>query len=370
MINRRKHLSTKPSRRGAIVVFLAVGLSVFLTFSAIAVNVAYMQATRTELRTTVDAATRAAAQKLNAGGTKAEARSIAIQVAGLNKIAGREYKLPGKAVVFGNASRNGDGRFSFTADALPTNAVKVLVERSSATKNGAVSTIMGGLLGVASYDVAQTAISLKADRDISLIIDRSGSMMWRLDKQEVYPDGYDHTMPPSPNNSRWATLIRAYAILQNSLNKTTATERMTLVSYSTDASTDVQWTGKYDSIADSLIRRSQKPIEGWTNLGDAMNLGLDQLLENPKVRYDAIKTMIVLTDGVPNRGPWPVSVAHRAADHNVVVHTVSFGDFADKWMMKEIADITNGSYYDAPTEQKLANAFQKIAEDLPVRLIQ
>ncbi len=366
----RQKRHQRPSRLGALVVFLAISLSVFATFSAIAVNVAYMQTSRTELRTTVDAATKAAAQKLNMGGSVAEARQVAIDVAAMNKIAGKTYNLPPEAVVFGNAARNGAGLFTFNEGATPINAVKVRIDRSAASGNSGIPTFFGGLLGVSSYDIAETAVSVKSDRDIALVIDRSGSMMWRLDQDGVYPIFHNEFTAPSFFSSRWAALRNGYASFEQALNATTAVEKVSLASYATDATADLDFTFSLSSISASLAARGSAPINGWTNLGDGMTVGLTQLKNSPNARFDAVKTMVVLTDGIPNVGRDPIEAAMECAEEGIVVHAVSFGNFANTAIMQQIADITGGTYYNAPTESALNDAFRQIAADLPIRLVQ
>ena len=52
-------------RRGAMIVMIAIMLVAFLVTLALSIDIAYMQLTRTELRTATDAAARAGAEALS-----------------------------------------------------------------------------------------------------------------------------------------------------------------------------------------------------------------------------------------------------------------------------------------------------------------
>ena len=111
--------------------------------------------------------------------------------------------------------------------------------------------------------------------------------------------------------------------------------------------------------------------------------------------------IVLLTDGASNRGPWPLDAAQQAADRGVRVYTIGFGtangsmmncnlgfqgstdifsgqDFGggfgggggfrrgiDEQTLKEVADITGGTYYSAESAGELHEVF----ESLPTYLI-
>src|SRR6188768_3984194 len=72
-----RHSRRRPRRRGAMMVLIAVCLPLFLIMAAFAVDVAWMQLTRTELRTATDAASRAGAKTLSLAQTEVAARTAA-----------------------------------------------------------------------------------------------------------------------------------------------------------------------------------------------------------------------------------------------------------------------------------------------------
>jgi len=98
--------------------------------------------------------------------------------------------------------------------------------------------------------------------------------------------------------------------------------------------------------------------------------------------------IVLLTDGASNAGPWPVDAAQQAADRGIRVYTIGFGTdegapFAfcdnqffgggsfggggggfrrgiDEETLMEIADITDGEYYQATSASELDEVFKSL----------
>ena len=85
----------RPARRGAMLVLIAICLPLCVIMAAFAVDVAWMQLVRTELRTATDAAARAGAKELSLSQDTAAARDRAKQAARRNKVAGEPLQLAG-----------------------------------------------------------------------------------------------------------------------------------------------------------------------------------------------------------------------------------------------------------------------------------
>jgi Ca-activated chloride channel family protein len=115
----------------------------------------------------------------------------------------------------------------------------------------------------------------------------------------------------------------------------------------------------------------------------------------PKGVY-AADIIVLLTDGATNAGPWPLDAAQQAVDRGIRVYTIGFGTAnggnmdcsqgfgssdlfgggfggggggfrrgIDEETLKEIADMTGGSYYSAESAGELQSVFQ----ELPTYLI-
>jgi hypothetical protein len=142
--------------------------------------------------------------------------------------------------------------------------------------------------------------------------------------------------------------------------------------------------------------------DGWTNIADGMRIGM-KVLSSDTGHYgrpNAIKVMILLTDGVANRWPGyskcgsgsccaedlykPNSGSNdenKAADcviyysqiannNSIVVYTIGLGLGADGDLLQAAADETGGLYYFAPRAQDLDYIFQQIADQIFLRLVE
>ena len=73
------------------------------------------------------------------------------------------------------------------------------------------------------------------------------------------------------------------------------------------------------------------------------------------------RTMIVMTDGKHNEGPEPSTVATRLAADRIQIHTITFGEGADKKRMRKVAEIGGGRHFHALSAAELVAAYREIA---------
>jgi Flp pilus assembly protein TadG/uncharacterized protein YegL len=349
-----------------MMILVSFCLAIFFIFAAFAINVTHIQLSKAELRTAVDAAARAAARELAENASSQQVTAKAIDIASRNTVAGKPLALSPSNVTLGQSTVV-NGRFVFTPNATPINSVKVFGDRASTNRIGSV---FGGLLGMPTYGASECSTAVRADRDIMVVIDRSGSMMRRLDDLVAFPPGCDETTPPHPTMSRWAKLLAGYSIFLNVLDATDSIEHVGLTTYGSDSSQDLDLTSDYTATYNSLLERSSYAMIGMTNLGDGMADGLQNMFYGSGVRAYAAKTIVLLTDGRPNVGSDPIQRAHECKAANVVVHTITFGAFADETIMRQIADITGGDFYAAPDDATLQSAFEKIAKNVPILTVE
>ncbi|HEY6564701.1 MAG TPA: pilus assembly protein TadG-related protein, partial [Pirellulaceae bacterium] len=205
----RRYFRTGPgARRGAVLPLFALMLPVLLILAGIAVNVSYMQLTRTELKVATDAAARAAGRAFSEYQSVDQALAYAQSTAQANRVAGQPLSLNTTDdtgdIRFGQSSRTGSSRYTFTARstssvrslAQTASAVQITGRRNNGSSSGTVS-LPFRLFGSAStFQPTLTSICTQVDRDIALILDRSGSMaesMYRwsdfyedVQRQETY----------------------------------------------------------------------------------------------------------------------------------------------------------------------------------------
>lgn len=358
-----------------MLVLIAVCLPLLIIMAAFAIDVAYMQLVRTELRTSTDAAARAAAKELSLSQNVDTARARAKTTAKRNLVAGDPLLLADSDVVFGNGVQaNETSRFKFTPGGKKPNAVQVTGKRTKGSASGPVDLLFAGALGVKQFQPAETATSTQLDRDICIVVDRSGSMMWTLTGSAL-PKGAPDCGPPDPTRSRWGALNTAVDGFLTELDKTAQDEHVGLASYSSkttecgykynqsDINSDL--VSDYSKIRKVMTDLSSKPVKGSTCISAGIDEGI-KVLTGTKTRPFAVKTMIVMTDGIHNLGKEPLLSAKDAAKKDIVIHTITFSDDADIKRMQDVAAATGGRHYHAPTAADLTKIFKEIASTLPV----
>jgi Flp pilus assembly protein TadG len=374
-MNRRTR--NRRTRRGAMLVLIAVCLPLLIIMAAFAVDVAWMQLVRTELRTSTDAAARAAAKELSLSQSTTTARTRAKNTAKRNLVAGEPLQLADSDIVFGNGVQSSEAsRFKFTPGGKKPNAVQVTGRRTNGSLTGPVNLLFAGVLGVKQFQPVETATSTQLDRDICLVVDRSGSMMWTLTSSSL-PKGAPDCGPPDPTRSRWGALNIALEAFLQELDKTNQDEHVGLASYSSNTTEcgnkykiseiNSDLVSDYSKIRSQMAALSSKPVKGRTAISAGLDEGI-KVLSGKKVRPFAVKTMILMTDGIHNEGPEPVLSAKQAAKQDIVIHTITFSNEADIKRMQEVAAATGGRHFHAPTAEDLTRIFKEIASTLPVLL--
>lgn len=140
-------------RRGAVIIYVTLGLTVFLGFSALAIDGSYLYLMSNRAQSAADAAALAAASQLP---DQATASDTAIEFAGKNLGSERFGDvLADSDIVFGNW--DSDARL-FSEGTEPTNAVQVVVRMSDANANP-VQLFFASMLGYTEMGVAAAAIA-------------------------------------------------------------------------------------------------------------------------------------------------------------------------------------------------------------------
>lgn len=333
--------SQKNQRRGAMIVLVAITLPLFIIMMAFAIDVAWMQLVSTELRTATDAASRAGAKALSIQQTEGAARAEAREAARRNLVAGVPHRLLDSEIEVGLGQQaNRNSRFTFDTTGAIKNAVRVNGNRTATSADGPVNLFLGNVFGVSVFEPSQSAISTLLDRDICLVLDRSGSM----------------------RGSKIRDLKSAVSVFLDELNGTLPEEQVALVSYSTTASFDERLTKDYSQIRDTAngFRAS-----GLTAIGLALNEGLNAM-NDPRRRPFAVPTIVLMTDGQHNTDFEPIIPARQAAQQGITVHTVTFGNGADFNRMQAVATATGGQHFHASSGLDLQQVFREIAATLPV----
>lgn len=387
----------KSRRRGAILVLFVILLPLLLIVAGFGLYIANAQMVRTELRTASDFAARAGAKRLSMEQSSGAAVAGAIDAAARNTIMGQPLGLSPSDVQIGESKQVGgpNGRFQFTPGGSRSNGVRVTGRSLGDT---GLTSIFSRLADVSETEFVLPSTATNLDRDICVVIDRSGSMTQPVSSSA---NGTVEPCGPLPGNCRFAALSRAVNAFISELNATPQQEQVCLASYSSNVNVPCRCcptefnpcprvrstcggrvayfirfreseihsslSFNANSLTGPIRSMLQAGIAGATAIGSGLESGI-QAVKGSGARPFAFPTIVLMTDGNHNLGIDPVAVAQQAADQQIVVHTITFGAGADQSRMRDVANVTGGKHIHADSEGDLAEAFREIARTLPVML--
>jgi Ca-activated chloride channel homolog len=384
MSNRRRH---SDRRHGAIHILVVFGSMAVLSIGALAINVAYIQLTMTEMRMAADSASKAAMIELSRSQSLAQASSAAVRVAGRHQVAGQALRITAGDIEFGRCERVGD---RFVVRPIQANTDSVHSARVSPTlgANGRPLLAFQRILLSERFNVSANVTAAKFDHDICLVLDRSGSMAWDLSNKEFSYPGRGQKLPrlenmiipPHQKQSRWAALRSGVADFIAVLDARPIKPHLAMVSYASyyefgdhrvqEVTVDVPLGLNYANIQKVLAEYSSKPIMGGTNIRLGLIMARRQLLGSPWRRITAQRSIVLFSDGLYTDSTDPRTVISDLKANDITVHTISLSSQADQALMRELAEQTGGTHVHADSSTDLRRAFRTIAESLPTILIQ
>ncbi len=404
----------KSSRKGAVLPFFALLLPIIFLLCGIAINTAHLQLIKTEMRISTDAAAHAGGRAMSIFQTTDDAIEWAEYVASQNQVGGQPLQiLASEYVDFGFSTReSGDGRYQFGAVA------KSAVDAGTAQANSIsvighmnVPLAIRAIPNVSSVDVSARAVATQVDRDIAIVLDRSGSMLEYKDQQDLEDeiradyyayrigyweavnairgpyrvfssnvlnnlsgDMYDYAYDVrynwwrAPTHSRWYQLDNAVDAFLDVLEDTDQEELVSVATFASTARLDHSLTLDYDPIRTMVTNTDPN---GATGIGLGIQQAVPSIMTASEARPFAAKTIVILTDGINNQNPDPVSVTQDLMDeYNITIHTVTFTRGADQSAMQAVAREGFGKHYHASTGDELIDIFEEIANNLPTILSQ
>jgi uncharacterized protein YegL len=327
-----------------MLVLIAIMMIGFMVAVAFSVDVALMHLARTELRTATDAASKAAAVELAQSFDKDLAIARGQQIAAANTVIGDPLILEPTDFSFGRSEEQLSGKYQFAAGGTPFNCVHVDGRRTVDSPSGPIPLLFGNLFGVEIFEPTSSAEATYLERDVVLVVDRSGSMQ----------------------GQKFAELVAAIETFTDTLGDTPVDELVGLASYSETATVDVPLTDQLQAIDDKI---SSLRVGGFTSISRGMQAGQQIIAASRRAAF-VERTMIVMTDGLHNRGPEPRTVAAALAADGVRIHTITFGRDADLARMREVAQIGGGRHYHADTGLQLEQVYREIALTLSTIMTQ
>ncbi len=373
-------------RRGAIAVLVAVTVPMIVLLASLAINVAYMQLIRQQLRVVTDSAAKAALVNYGATQSQSGATTFGQSVASNNLVAGKSVTIPSSNFVYGNAATNGSGTYVFTANGTPVNSIQV-------TATASANYFLGMFLPSSSFSNTQSSLTTRISHDIVLVLDRSASMAFDLSNSEFsYPSDVSagknplqcYFTPPSTTLSRWAALTTAVNSFVSTLQARNLDVHVGLVTYaenytfgtftSTESALDVTLGSNLTLLVPAMNAYGLQPLIGDTNIEAGLDTAQTELTGS-RARTTSDRTIILLTDGVPTQGNTNIAQVTGSLRSNsqIVTHVITFGGEAStgsvQTSMQAAATAGYGMFFNAPTAAQLTTAFTTIADSLPAVLI-
>ena len=337
------------TRRGAMMVMVAICMIIFIVAVVFCVDIAYMHMVKAELRTATDAAARAGAESLARTQDPDLAVAAAIQIGERNRVASDGLTLTVGDIELGSSAEQGDGSIQFVPGSANLTAVRVNGNRGNGAADGSVRLFFGGLLGTEFFSPTLDSTASSTVRDIALVLDRSGSMGSALD-----------------GGTRLTALQSAVNAFLNEIEITSPNSNVSLTTYATNSSRNVPLTPNFGEIRSQV---NSMNAAGLTNIFRGLRQGSDSLDGDPLRRRFAERTIVLMTDGNFNIGGTPVPSANVAASREHTIHTITFSGQANQADMQNIANIGNGLHIHADSAGDLAEAFREIARTISVLLI-
>ena len=150
------------------------------------------------------------------------------------------------------------------------------------------------------------------------------------------------------------------------VNRVPPGTRIGIVSFSTAASVVQPLTSDLDTVRDAITRIP--PPDGATAIGDALELGASMMPNHGH------RVVVLVTDGVNNRGTDPLDAARELRGRGITVYTVGIGSNSgelipgtdepaelDDTALQQIADETGGAYLRAADAPQLRDALNAVA---------
>ena len=378
LVHRPNHSGSR--RRGAMLVMICMIMFLLLSMLALSVDVSYMHLCRTQLRTATDSAARAGGEALSRAQSIDVARAAAKKMAAANPVAGKPLVLSDRDIVFGSSMLQPDGSWKFTEGGNPINSAHVFGLRTATSASGSVPLLFGPIFNIRSFQPRMTATSIKLDRDIVLVMDRSSSMKLDLTSTAQLMSSSDprFSLIPNNTNSRWAAAVKAVDTFANTISKSAATEKVGVVSFgssytsygfvNTDSSLDQPLSTNLDLVRAAGHSRDNVIFNGATNTAAGIDRAVAELTNPARARPYAQKLVVFLTDGFTSAGRDPLAAARDAAAKKVAIYTITYGAIFDQSQMQAVASLTGGQFFHAPDAASLSLIFQQIAAASPVMM--
>ncbi|GAA0877624.1 hypothetical protein GCM10009119_05920 [Algoriphagus jejuensis] len=146
-------------------------------------------------------------------------------------------------------------------------------------------------------------------------------------------------------------------------------DRMGLIFFGTNAYVQAPFTPDLQTVAQMLDEADVGMAGQMTHLGKAIAKGV-AMFEKDTIET---KVMLLLTDGIDSGDDvLPLDAADLAAKDSILIYTIGIGDPGksgsdlDEGTLQDIADMTNGQYFLAKDESRLAEIYDEVDKLEPI----
>ncbi|MBI3616339.1 MAG: VWA domain-containing protein [Candidatus Omnitrophica bacterium] len=352
------------SQRGSIAIPTTLLTVALLGIGALAIDAAYIMQSRAKLQQANDSIALAAVSGLLV--SQAEALNRAQQYADLNPVLGQAVDMTQQQIDFGqwNIVEN-----RFVLDAVPFNSVRVRLKLTPTTHPPAPALSLARILGFANAQISTLSTATLGNRDVMIVLDRSGSM------------NDDGRNPEQPLTNTKTAAKRFLDLLQNF---PITGDQAGLVFFSTRGTLDNQLTKNFQQVKRAIDIPN---ANGWTNIAEALLSARTELLSG-RVNPRAALVIVLLSDGVTNTringrggqddGAPPgnpseqqaLDQAKLAGQSGMTLYTISLGSHTNQSLMNSMAVSTGGRHFFSPTTDQLDNIFEEISIRVPTTLVE
>ena len=162
--------------------------------------------------------------------------------------------------------------------------------------------------------------------------------------------------------------------VQELVDTTGVVDQMSLEVFATTGRHEVDLSLNRQGVASRLYDMQSNHYDNRTNMGEGLQRAIAELTSS-RARGTAKKVIVVMSDGVSNTGPDPVTIAQQAADLGIKIYTVSVGVGVDRSTMQQVAAVGGGEEFYAygdPEQytEQLQSIFKEIGGRRDVILIE
>jgi len=343
----------KTNRRGNYTMLTGFSIVGILGFGALGIDISYISMANTQAAAVSDAASHAALLTFrqapgDESARQAQGVNAANWVVDNNNVG---FDGPGtlESIEFGIFNSNTG---SFNSGSTPANAARAQVTR---TGGNGIELMLAPIIGINTADIDQAGVTVANPREIVVVLDRSCSMGYGGNAGMLGADAameafsqymVDHQVPLDRIGATWFSEGGGWF---DNLRYIDGNESSILT----------QWA-QYGSWSTLGCTNQQAGISPATNALDASGNDL------------SFKALIVISDGNPTCGAGSNGFTNATATawgKGIHVWTVSFGSSINHGLM-ESAKKGLGTYERTPSASGLSAIMLKIAESIPVALVQ